>query len=847
MKKALKSLLVAFLCMLTISATMMSASAAAGPTMKVKSVATTSVTLYWTKNSSARSYELQRSTDKKSWSALATISRSSTEYTDSKSLTTGKTYYYRIRAKLLLGTTDWSATVSGKPLPAKVTGLKASSITSTSAKLSWSKVSGASGYIVQFYSSSAWKTYKTTTSNALSVTGLKIGKSYKFRVIAYKTVSSKKVQGPASSTLTVKPVLLAPAKLVLYYVSPTGLKVRWSEVKDAKGYEIYDYEKETWISTGTTRNYTARKRTAGTDYSFKVRAVAGSVKGNKTAKTTFRTTSAVPTNLIVKDATDNSVTLSWDPVSGATGYQVAYRVKGGSWKKLSLAAPTTATVTNLAGNTEYGFRVRSYVKNSNVSGISVNTTSSYTKELLTKTVLPAPTLSPVKVSAAATDKTKIKWTAVENAAGYSIEKYEAYYQTWLVYSFTTNTWLRPEDVTAEDNILTNNLVFVDAGAQTRSDVYRVRAIDTEGVKGTPSNIVTAFTSGLVMNNTASTFVYQQQITWPIAEDAVTYQVIKRSPLLGTEDIVTFQADAIENAETGKCKANIYLAPNSIHSIMILAKNSKGGTTLATNWSTFNVGDLVILASSHKYYNASVNSQLHYLAQAINNTKAYNDTITVKNNSKVAYSVDSLKIPILLVFKDTAEEVEEYFKKYDESGDLPTSASETFNSTVTFQNGVGQTEDGRTVRLKNFIEPSANSTSIAQLYNGQKYTAWKNGFSSVTAKKNSDGSVTMKLTFKQEETNTPYHNGYMSSFSSADFGADSGLEVKSLKVGKSTLTVTIDKDGILKSYVASSPYSALFAASFTVDESVNAETPAGSLVSMEMGISGNTDFNYTFIR
>lgn len=838
MKKTFKAFLVALLCMLTISATMSTAAALDSPIVKVKSVTPTSVTIYWTKVSLALSYDVQRSTDAKNWTTIATGVKA-TEYTDSKSLTTGKSYAYRVRSKAVTSS-SWSAYVVGKPLPAKVTGLKVSAANNTQVKLVWNKVSGISGYTVQYYSGGAWKSLKHVTTNSYIVSALKLGTNYHFRVAAYKTVSGKKVYGPVSDYIKTTPVLLAPTKVQLAAVNNTQMKLQWPSVKGAKGYEVYLYETGKWKSAGANTYVFYSGMKAGETYSFTVRAIAGTVKGKNSAKVSFRTTPLAPKNVAVKEATDNSVTLSWDPSYGADGYQVAYRVKGAtSWTTLPLTAGTTATATGLNGLTEYNFKVRSYLTNA-----GVNTASSFSAVLSTKTVLPATKVSAQKLSAS-TD-TKITWNALSGAAGYTVEKYEAFYQEWLVYSFNSKIWKFTKDITEDDVITTTAFAFTEEGKATRAETYRVKAVDANGVSGTPSNVVTAFTNDVAMNYTASTFALQQVFEWPAVSDAVSYTIVKRSPLNGTEDVATFNASAITNKTTNRCKVNLCLAPESIHSIMVISVNADGGKNTATNWITFNVGTMPILASSHKYYVSSVNSQLLYLAQAINNTKAYNDTITVKNNSVVAYSVDSLKIPLLLVDKKTPEEVEKFFKKYDDSGDMPTSASEEFNSTITFQGGTGTNEDGRTVRLKNFVEPSANSTSIAHLYNGQDYKAWKNGFESVTTKRNSDGSVTMSLVFKKETTNSPYHNGYMSSFSAADFGAGSGLEVKKLEVGKSTLNVTIDKDGILKSYVASSPYSALFAASFVTDEGVD-NIAAGSLVSMEMGISGRTNFNYTFIR
>lgn len=854
MKKTFKSVIALLFVVLMLAGTMTMASAVAAPTVKVKSVATTSVSLYWTKVSDADGYQIQRTTDGKTWTTLSS-SVTATEYTDSKGLTTGKSYGYRVRSydKKLL-TTDysaWTAMVVGKPLPAKVTNLKVKAANATAIQLVWDKVAGASGYTIQFLSGSTWKTYKTQSGNSIIVSGCKLGATYSFRVAALKVVSGKYVYGPVSATLKANTILPATSTVKLAGVNANAVKLIWAGVSGAKGFEVYNHKTGAWVNAGATTTTIISGFQPGEECSFTVRAYAGSVKGKESAVYTFRTAPAVPSNVRVTDATDSTITYAWDSVDGADGYQAAYFTRANNkWITLPLTTGTTITVDKLGSLTDCGFRVRSYLKNSNVYNISEFATSAYSANKVSKTVL-GPTTVTANKSTSAKD-TSISWKALTGATGYSVEKFNVSANDWEVYDFNKKAWKSYSTLTDESILTTTELSFLDSGNSNRADVYRVRAYDAQGNKGTPSAHVTAFTSTVLMNNTAASFSLQQTIAWPSVAGAKTYQVIARSPLTSIEDVVTLDAAKVDMGN-GTCRANVYMAPKSIHSIMILALDENGQTLkVATDWVTFSVGDVVILAQGHKSYNAAVNSQLLYLAQAINNTKVYTKPITVSNKSQVSYSVNSLKIPILLVDKKTPAEVEKFFKSFgDDMEDMPTSANEKFDVTYHFENGTAVGEDGRTQKLRSFIEPSSNNSNAAYLYNSQNYNAWTKGFSSVTTKKNADNSLTMTLNFKKESTNTPYHNGYMSAFSASDFGGEgSGLNVSELSVGASTLTVVIDKDGILKSYKATSPYSAKFAASFTADEGVNdggVNIGAGSIVSMEMGIGGQTIFDYTFVR
>lgn len=67
----------------------------------------------------------------------------------------------------------------------------------TKVKVSWEKVTGASGYVVTYKTGSTTKTVTTTsTSKLITVTK---NKSYTYTVKAYKTVNGKKIYAPASS------------------------------------------------------------------------------------------------------------------------------------------------------------------------------------------------------------------------------------------------------------------------------------------------------------------------------------------------------------------------------------------------------------------------------------------------------------------------------------------------------------------------------------------------------------------------------------------------------------------------------------------------------------------------
>lgn len=184
---------------------------------KVKNVkvssTTTSTTLKYPLESGVSGYKIYRATSLNGkYSLISTVSSKTSTYTD-KNLTSDKAYYYKIRAyKTLNGENlygDYSnvLTIKTKP-PGQVKNLKTSSRGKTSVKLSWSKSTSASGYIV-YRATSVNGTYKQisqlsgSTKTTYTDNKLSPGKTYYYKVRAYKKVGNNKDLGSYSSKLKV--------------------------------------------------------------------------------------------------------------------------------------------------------------------------------------------------------------------------------------------------------------------------------------------------------------------------------------------------------------------------------------------------------------------------------------------------------------------------------------------------------------------------------------------------------------------------------------------------------------------------------------------------------------------
>ena len=168
--------------------------------------------------------------------------------------------------------------------------VKVSSNSYNSNKLSWNKVTGSSGYEVLRATSKTgtYKSVKTITSGStVSYTDTKLatGKTYYYKVRAYRTVDKKRVYSSYSSIVSAKPVLKTPS--VKLTSGSKKATIKWEKISGASGYEVYratsksgKYSKIKTITKNSTVSYVNSSLTKNKTYYYKVRAYR-TVNGKK--------------------------------------------------------------------------------------------------------------------------------------------------------------------------------------------------------------------------------------------------------------------------------------------------------------------------------------------------------------------------------------------------------------------------------------------------------------------------------------------------------------------------------------------------------------------------------------
>ena len=125
--------------------------------------------------------------------------------------------------------------------PVSPTGLTAASQGYNSISIKWGAVTGASGYEV-YRSTSNGGTYtliSTTNATNYTDTGLTTGSNYYYKVKAYRNVGNVKVYSSDSTIISSKPILSAPTNLKSTRISSNSIRITWSGVSGANGYELY--------------------------------------------------------------------------------------------------------------------------------------------------------------------------------------------------------------------------------------------------------------------------------------------------------------------------------------------------------------------------------------------------------------------------------------------------------------------------------------------------------------------------------------------------------------------------------------------------------------------------------
>ena len=345
---------------------------------EVISNSATQVKVSWSDIDGQSGYEVSMNTSATKKSATAVCA--GTDVT-SKVLTATRAvpYYYSVRAYVTVGKTKiygpWSDTVKYTlPLTAPAT-VKADLSAYNAVKVSWSKVSGATGYYVYYKTSTAdtFKELKKTTAVSHSQTKLAAGTTYDFKVIPYYNPKKTKTlyKGEESIVVSANTMnAMSPVTVELNDSEGGNIKVSWTNNDIQQGCQISasttaKSQKVVYTCTSTEETSKVLKIAKGQPYYYQARPY---VKVGKTTiygpwSTAVKYTDelAAPTGVKAVLTGYNAATVSWNKVSGATGYYVYSKAANTTkYKQLARTTATSCKASGLAAGADVELKVVPY-------------------------------------------------------------------------------------------------------------------------------------------------------------------------------------------------------------------------------------------------------------------------------------------------------------------------------------------------------------------------------------------------------------------------------------------------------------------------------------------------------
>lgn len=484
-------------------------------------------------NSSATQYQisvnegLQYVTQEGNLTAAPTWITLSGKKVTVKGLNPSSTYTFSAKARNAENIeTAVSSSVSGTTLiapPASPASLIATA-TDRTVTVSWEAVNGASGYDIE----ADGAILNNDTATAYTHTGLNPGTPHTYRVRAKNEGGPGNWSSPITkSTLPGSPNI--PVNLNAIPLS-TSITVTWNNVPGATGYDI-EADGEL-VSNGPNTNYIHNSLTPGTHHSYRVRSInpGGKSEWSGYANATTQLESVpVPVN-VTTVPTLNNITLSWDAVTGASGYDV--EVDGVTYDN---GVRTTYTQNSLAPGTQHLYRVRA-----KKGGINSEWSAAVVASTLTNAF---GTPASFKANANYTS-VELSWAAVPDATGYDLEI---------------------------DGVVTDNgpeTTGIHSGLEPNSShTYRVRARSAaQNSEWTDLLTIVIFTLRTPENVTAEADQTSISLAWNPVETAITYDIEFDGSIITGIQSTTYSA--------------IGLTPNTQHIIKVRAVNGSG----TSNWS-----------------------------------------------------------------------------------------------------------------------------------------------------------------------------------------------------------------------------------------------------------------------
>ncbi|GAB4033177.1 fibronectin type III domain-containing protein [Spirosoma gilvum] len=487
-----------------------------------------SVLVKWDNGSggTATSYRVERSVQGGAYSLYQTVQYSRTPSLTDNGVQGGQQYCYRVQATNGGGSSGYAGPACQTiPLaPTNIKNLIATTLSSSSIKLNWTPYGKESGITIERRKGQSGNFDKIkdwlADSGEFTDTGLESNTEYCYRIGEsghdYSAIVCK---------TTSQSIPTAPARMQAQAIAYNRIDLQWADLSNNES--RFEIERATGGSTASytkladvgpnTQTYSDQSVQANTQYCYRVRAVndvgASGYTDPPACATTPAPPAGIPQNLKAVATSTTQISLSWDAVAGASGYQLERSPNGADgWQQIgpSPATATTFVDNGRTPNTRYYYRVRALN--------SAGTPGDYSTVVnaITPDVPPADPAR-LAITSFTYNQVSLQWADLSgNESGFQIDR-----------SPDGNTWTKIGDAGQNATTYTDQSV----APQTRY-FYRVRAVNGAGSSG-PSNSVDVTTpvgppSAAQDLKATATSTTQISLNWSTIPNAVTI-VIERSP------------------------------------------------------------------------------------------------------------------------------------------------------------------------------------------------------------------------------------------------------------------------------------------------------------------------------
>lgn len=248
---------------------------------------------------------------------------------------------------------------------------------------------------------------------------LTMGKTYWYKIRSYKKVKETQLYSEYTAPVSAAPQLSTVENLEVKATRYNTIQLTWDKVTGAGGYEIYYAQTEdgpySLLKSVTRNNYKFTKAVCGQTYYFKVRGWLK--KGKEVWYSSCTEPQSCATELAVSElsiykVTYNSLSLKWNKVTGAMGYEIYVSdSETGIFEKLALVKRTTYVHKKLELGKVYYYKIRA-VRKDYVTAFSEIVKGSPAYERL----------SGLKAVGTSTSTIKISWRRVLGLT-YVVERY----------------------------------------------------------------------------------------------------------------------------------------------------------------------------------------------------------------------------------------------------------------------------------------------------------------------------------------------------------------------------------------------------------------------------------------